>query len=221
MVEVQRISLVTSGHEADERVIREYVVPAMDRLQSIDGCDGVRFTRFGQVPDVECSEVKLGIYGDYEAVIEAERDRWDDLVAAGHIKSWSREGEPFPDQPEDVQEFQGRAYVLASNMARAYFERFDDRPGLVEEVTGDEGRSWGLWGAFHVLANNMGYSATEEVDAYELLLRDRLVALTELRGHDFVRERIDDLREQLDELEETVDELEAQGGFDYYSEPGE
>lgn len=221
MVDVERVSLVTDGHEADERLIREYVVPAMDRLQALDGCEGVRFTRFGQVPDAERSEVKLGIYGDYEAVIEAERDRWDDLVSEGRIRSWSREGAPFADQPPEVQQFRGRAYVLASNMAREYFERFDERPGLVEEVTDDQGRSWGLWGAFHVLANDMGYRAGAEVDAYELLLRDRLTALTKLRGHDFVRDRIDDLRESLDDLEETVDELEARGGFDYYDGPGE
>lgn len=104
-------------------------------------------------------------------------------------------------------------------MAAEYYETFDERPGLVEEATDDADRRYGLWSAFHVLANNIGYDPVEEVDAYEILLRDRLIALTELRGHDFVRDQIDELRAELDGLEETVDELEEQGGFEYYDGP--
>lgn len=221
MVEFERISLVTSGHEADERLIREYVVPGLDRMQAVDGCEGVRFTRFGRVPDATRSEVKLGIHGDYETVIEQERERWDRLEADGLIESWSRAGEPFPEQPEAVQSFMARTYVLASNMAAEYFDEFDVQPDLIEEVPSDDRRSWGLWTVFHVLANDMGYGAEEEVEAYTLLLRDRLVALTELRDHEYVRDEIADLRRELDDLEARVDDLEAQGGFDYYSEPGE
>ena len=219
MESVERVSFVTSGHDADERLIREYVVPALKQLETIEGCKGVRFSRFGMDPRYDRSEVKLGIYGNPEAVIESERGQWDDLVEEGFIESWSREGAPFANQPEVVQEFLGQAYVLGSKMASEYYERFDDRPGFVEEVTDDAGRRYGLWSAFHVLANDIGYAAEEEVDAYELLLRDRFVALTELRGHDFVRDRIDDLRTELDDLEATVDDLEEQGGFEYYAGP--
>lgn len=219
MASVERISFVTSGHDADERLIREYVVPALDHLESISGCTGVRFSRFGMDPRYDQSEVKLGIYGDSEAVIESERDRWDELVEQGLIESWSRDGVPFSDQPDEVQEFLGRAYILGSHMAREYYEAFDDRPGFVEEVTDGSGRRYGLWAAFHVLANDIGYDAEEEVDAHELLLRDRIIALTELRGHDFARNRIDDLRSELDDLEATVNDLEEQGGYDYYAGP--
>jgi hypothetical protein len=219
MVTVERISFRTSGHDADERLLREYVVPELNRLESIEGCTGVRFTRFGQDPRYDASEVRLGIYGDYEAVIDAERDRWDDFVDSGVIESWARIGAPFADQSEPVQETLRDAYLLGSRMAATCFESFEDRPGLVAETTDEAGRRYGLWSALHVFTNNAGYSATEEVDAYELLLRDRLVALTELEGYEFVRERIDELRGELDELEATVDELEQQGGFEYYEGP--
>lgn len=105
-------------------------------------------------------------------------------------------------------------------MAGTTLERFADPPALVDAVTDDAGRRYGMWSALHVFANGLGYAPEEEVSAYELLLRDRLVALTELRGHDHVRERIDALRDTLDELEATVDELEAEGGFEYYDGPG-
>lgn len=219
MPSAERISFVTAGHEADERLIREYIVPSMDRLEAIDGCRGVRFSRFGQDPRYENSEVILGIYGEYDTVIDTERHRWNGLVEAGVVESWSRKGPPFADQPEEVQEFLAQAYILGSRMATEYFEVFDERPGLVEEVTDDEGRRYGLWSAFHVLANDIGYGPAEETDAYQLLLRDRLIALTELRDHDFVRDRIAELREELDDLEDTVDRLEEQDGFDYYDGP--
>lgn len=219
MVSVERISFVTEGDEADERVIREYIVPSLDRLEAIERCEGVRFTRFGMDPRWERSEVKLGIYGDYEAVINAERDRWDELASEGLIESWSRDGKPFSELPEEIQELCGRNYTLASHMAAVYFEECDKRPGLVDEITDGKGRPWGLWAVIHILLNQMGYSADKEVEAYMLLLRDRLTALTEFQSHDDVREMIDDCRNQLDELEETVDELEEQGGFDYYSGP--
>lgn len=221
MVSVERISFLTTGHQADERVIRDYIVPSMDRLDAIEGCDGVRFSRFGQDTRYEKSEVILGIYGEYEAVIESERNRWDELVKEGLVESWSRKGRPFPNQSEEVQEVLRDAYILGSHMAANYFESFDARPGLVEEATDEDGRRYGLWSAFHVLANNMGYDAVEETDAYDILLRDRLLALTELRDYDFVRDRIDDLQTELDELRETVDELEEQGGFEYYDGPNE
>ena len=219
MVSVERISFVTTGHEADEQLIREYIVPSMDRLETIDGCNGVRFSRFGQDTRYEKSEVILGIYGGHEAVVESERERWDELVEEGVIESWSRKGTPFANQPEDVKEILGEAYVLGSHMPAEYYQTFDERPRLVDETTDDAGRQYGLWSAFHVLANNIGYDPVEEVDAYEILLRDRLVALTELRGHDFVRDQIDELRSKLDGLEQTVDELEEQGGFEYYDGP--
>lgn len=95
MVSVQRISLVTDGHEADETLIREYVVLSLDRPNAINGCEGVRFSRFGIDPRYEKSEVKLGIYGDHEAVIETERDRWDDLEARGMIDAFHDEGGPM------------------------------------------------------------------------------------------------------------------------------
>ena len=219
MVSVERISFVTTGHEADEQLIREYIVPCINRLESIDGCKGVRFSRFGQDPRYEKSEVILGIYGEYEAVVEAKRDRWNGLIEEDYIESWSRKGTPFANQPEDVQEILREAYILGSHMATEYYEAFDERPGLVEEMTDDSGRRYGLWSAFHVLANNIGYDPVEEVDAYEILLRDRLIALTEIRGHDFVRDQIDGLRAELDEFEETVGEIEKQGGFEYYTGP--
>jgi hypothetical protein len=220
MVSMQRVSMVTSGHDADERLIREYVVPSLDRLNSIDGCDGVRFSRFGMDPRWEQSEIKLGIYGDYEAVIESERDRWDELESDGAIESWSRDGVPFTDHPDEVQEFLGRLYVLASRMSVQHFQEFGERPGLVDAFPDEDlRRPVGWWIVFHLLANQAGYNAEEEIEAYTLAIRDRLSALTETHGYEDARIIVDDLRDELTDIEERIDELEERGGFDYYSGP--
>ena len=89
MVSVERISFLTSGHDEDERFIRAYLVPSLDRLESIDGCIGVRFSRFGMDPRYDRNEVKIGIYGDFEAVVEAERERWNELVDDGLVEAWT------------------------------------------------------------------------------------------------------------------------------------
>lgn len=218
MVSVERISLVTDGHEADERLVREYVVPSLDRLESIEGCEDVRFTRFGMGP-WEKSEVKLGIYGDYEAVIEAERDRWDELVSEGWIESWSRDGAPFSELPDEVREFLGRQYVVASRMAAEYYREFDEQPDLLDEFPDETDHEFGFNGAIHVLVNQLGYGPEEEIQAYMGNIRGRLTALTEVEDYETSREIVEDLRAQLDEVEAKIDELEEQGGFDYYSPP--
>lgn len=220
MVSVERISLVTDGHEADERLIREYVVPSLDRLEALEGCEGVRFTRFGMGP-WEKSEVKLGIYGDYEAVIESERDRWNELVSEGLIESWSRDGVPFEESPEEVREFLGRGYVLASKMAAEYYDEFDTQPDLLDNFPDEPEYDIGFGYVFHVLVNQLGYGPEEEVQAYMSNVRGRLRALTQVQDYETSRELVADLRAQLDDIEAEIDELEQQGGFDYYSGPEE
>lgn len=220
MVSVQRVSLVTEGHEADERVIRQYVIPALDRLNEVDGCNGVRYSRFGVDPRWEKSEIKLGIYGDYEAVIEAEKERWDELVDDGLIESWSRDGAPFTDMPDEVQEFLGQLYIVASRMSAEYYREFDERPDMLDELPDAElSRPVGWRMLLHVLVNQVGYTPDEEIDAYMGSIRGRLAALTEFEDYDYVRDTINDLRKELDDAEEKVNELEEQGGFEYYSGP--
>ncbi|MFB6254783.1 MAG: hypothetical protein ABEI06_09240 [Halobacteriaceae archaeon] len=219
MVQSQRISMTTTGHEADETLIREYIVPNLERLQNIEGCDGVRYSRFGMDPRWEKSEVKLAIYGDYEQVIATEQERWNELQTNGYIESWHRDGTPFADYPEPIQEFLRDAYILASEMSQAYFEKFDEQPALTEEYTTEEGRSYGLWVLIHVLLNQLGYTAEAEADAYIRLLQDRLVALSQLHGYEHTRTLIDDYEQELTDVEHKLDELEQAGGFDYYTGP--
>ena len=220
MVSVQRISLVTDGHEADETLIREYVVLSLDRLNAINGCEGVRFSRFGTDPRYEKSEVKLGIYGDHEAVIETERDRWDNPEARGMIDLWSRNGASFAGQAEEVQEFLGRLYVLASRMSAEYYRAFDERPAMIDTFP-DEGGPMrtGWWMLPHLLVNQAGYDTDEEIDGYFQAMRERLLVLTQLRDYEDARERVDDLQSRLDDVEARIDGIEEQGGLDYYADP--
>lgn len=76
----------TDSHEADERFLRAYVVPEYDRLTAFEGCEGIRYSRYGADPRTDHGEVHLAIFGDHEAVVAAERDRWDEFAESGLIR---------------------------------------------------------------------------------------------------------------------------------------
>lgn len=217
MTESTLVRLFTDGDREDERLVREYVLPALDRLRGTDACEDVRFSRFGMDPRWERSEVRLALYGDVEAILDVERDRWDELEAGGLVRGWELAGTPYDSMPEEGRELVRHLSSLGSNAAAEVYERFEERPEPTAAY--GEGLGVGWWTALHYLSNAAGYTPEEEIAAYVGAIRDRTVALTEFRDYDAARETIDDLRLVLDELEGTVDALEERGGIDYYDGP--
>ena len=211
------VRLFTDGDDADERLVRDYVLPAIDRLTESAACEDVRFSRFGMDPRWERSEVRLAVYGDADAVVERERERWDDLERDGQIRGWELAGTPYESMGEDARELVRHLSVLGSDGAAELYERFDERPAPTGEAGGGLGVGW--WTALHYLSNAAGYTPEEEVHAHLGAIRDRVLATTEFRDYDAARAIVDDLRIALDDLERTVDAVEERGGIDYYDGP--
>jgi len=197
----------TDGPAADERFVREYVLPAMDRLPDTDGCRDVGFLRYGHAPDADGGEVRLHLRGDVDAVVERESDRWDELVADGLVEGWTDAG------PEDDGDKFGprgaetivRLEFLAGHMSKLFLEEFDGETLAPVDTCPDEGPvPVGWWSLLHFLANQRGLSAGAEIDAYREGIRNRLwtVALTE--GEDAAEQRIDELVDALDGVREEV-----------------
>lgn len=221
MVTGMVVRFITDSHEADEALIREYLVPSLHRLNTIDGCDGIRFYRFGSDVRRDDGEVRLAIYGDYEAVIDAERNRWDELATEDCIEYWEPDEPPSAmGYPDSVGAFYQRLDVLTTEMAALYYQALDERPAPVDAFPDVElPTPIGWWVAFHLLMNQLGYSAEEEIKTCFQCIDNRLFALAALEDPDYARDYIADLHAQLDDVETRIDAREREEDDDYYSGP--
>ncbi|WP_224270894.1 hypothetical protein [Haloprofundus salinisoli] len=221
MVTGMVVRFITDSHRADEALIRGYLVPSLHRLNAIDGCDGIRFYRLGSDTRRNDGEVRLAIFGDYEAVIDAERNRWDELATEGSIEYWEVDETPSAmGYPHNVGTFYQRLDVLTTEMAALYYQTFDERPEPVDAFPDVElPTPIGWWVAFHLLMNQLGYSPKDEIQACFQCIDNRLFALTALEDSDYAREYIADLHMRLDDIEARIDAREQEKADDYYSGP--
>lgn len=212
------VHFTTTGPEADERLVREYVLDAVDSLPERSSCDGVGFVPAGQKPGVD-GLVLLEIVGDVDAVVESQRDRWDALVDDGLAENWFPEehGEAFVTHwGEDGAALRGRIDILASRTSKLVFEEFDAPPDPVDAhpEEADERESptgVGWWSLLHVLTLQQGYGYDEEVDAYAEGIRDALYNIAEYEGYGPAIAKLDEV---VDSLEAVRDELDRPGDPD-------
>lgn len=181
----------TADVDAEERLIREYVVPAFRRLDDRPDVRWASFNRYGHDPSVDGGEVLLTVYGDVEAVADAERHRWDAHVADGPAEDWwADDTDVSLGELDDRERLHQRIRAVASRMAVEFFEAFDDPPDAVDEFgTGEsdvpDSAAVGWWLGLHYLLNQLGYQANdgeEEVDLLFRLLRNRLYAMAVAPG---------------------------------------
>lgn len=68
-----------------DQFIREYVLGAIDRVDSLDVCEGISFDRDERV-NPEGASVVLMVASDFDAFVEHERDHWREYHEAGLIE---------------------------------------------------------------------------------------------------------------------------------------
>jgi hypothetical protein len=210
------VSFETDGEAADERFVRRYVLPAMDRLRDADWCLDVGFLRYGHAPDVDGGEVRVHFRGDVDTIRRHESDRWDESVENGLVREWTVVG------PEDDSDKFGprgaaltaRLQFLTSRMSKHVFEEFDvDEELAPVDTYPEEGPlPVGWWSVLHFLADQRALSADEEIDAYLEGTRNRLWTLGLREGYDRADERIDDLIESLEDVRDEVASMTADDG---------
>lgn len=197
----------TADEDADERLIREYVLPAMEHLPESDVCEAVGFLRYGHAPASDGGEVRLYLRGDADAVVANESPRWDALVEDGFARSWVDDG------PEDDRETFGERggeavadlQFVASRMSKVAFEAdVTDDLAPVDSFPGEGPVPVGWWTLLHFLADQRALSADEEMDAYLEGIRNRLWTVGMADGEARANERIDDLVAELEGVREEV-----------------
>lgn len=207
MADRTTIVFETDGVEGDERLVREYVLPAMERLPESDTCEDVGFLRYGDAPDSEVGEVRLYLRGDVEAIVSDESPRWDALVEDDLAGEWVDDGpeddtETFGDRGgEAVADLQ----FLASRMSKVVFESsVADDLEPVDSYPGEGPVPVGWWTLLHFLADQRALSADEEIAAYVEGIRNRLWTIGLSDGEGRANERIDELVAELDAVRDEV-----------------
>ena len=208
MVSGRIVVFTTDGFDADERLIREYVVPEYDRLTGIEGCEGVAFSRATTDERADRGGVHLTLFGDHQAVVEAERDRWDEFVEADRAEEWTVLEPEWTRWPDEQARLARRLQTLASEMARAYFREFDadERPAPADQFHDDE-RPLGFWLASHYLQNQVGYDPQGELDAAYRSMENQLRTLVELGGEEYALGKVQMMRDRLGAIEAELAEI--------------
>lgn len=195
------VTVETPSLGTEERFIREYVVPTVERF---DDADEVRFWgRYSASNTVDGGRVKIVFAGDPDRILPAERDRLDRL---DYVEDWHAEVEADDDTrmtgaEQDLQDRLGR---VAAEMNVHYFGEFDERPP-VGRVTDDRFHTRGIWVLLHFLLNEQGYAPEEEVDALFMAIRDRLARIEDEEDLERVDALVTELQERLDDTVERIE----------------
>lgn len=204
----------TDGVDAEDRLIREYVVPAFHRLEDRDDIRWLMFNRYGHDPSVERGEVVFYLFGDVEAVADDERNRWDTLVEDDlAIDWWADDREVRIDELDEPERLQHRLRATASRMSVTFFEEFEEFPAALDEFEGKgnvsriETFGVGWWICLHYLINQLGYQANggeEEIDLLFEDIRNRLYSLISCFGPERAEAKIEELVDALESLPEDL-----------------
>lgn len=205
-------SLPTADDEV--RLLREYVFPAMDRLDDAAGFDAdyrIRALRYSADPKLPGGEIRMAIEGEFEAVVDHERERWNDLRDSSFVDSWCVEATETDAKSIAADRFAGdrpdvaaHAPFLATSAAKEWYETFD---GPVPAVADDDDASVssGWWMFVHLFANIQGADWDDEIDALLVGIENRLRSLEAYHGTHSAHERLSHIRERVESFETTLD----------------
>lgn len=191
----------TPDNETEERFVREYVVPTIERLG--EKYELIFYGRYSTSTSVEGGHVKISFKGDPDAILSEERDKLDSF---DYLDEWWAERETETEESRNSEEERDlieRCTRMAAKMNVHYFGEFDEQPPI-GDVTEDRFHTPGIWMLIHTLLNGQGYSPEEEADALFLALRDRLARIGIEHNEDHVDELVVKLHEQLDETQERI-----------------
>lgn len=197
----------TADRESEEPLLREYIVPAFDRLDEREDVEWLAFSRYGTDPSIDGGMITFEISGDVTAVTASEHPRWDALVENGFATEWwSDDAEVRVDDFDTQELLRHRLHAVASRMSVVFFKEFDDLPDPITEFGTDEPYQYdeagvGWWVCLHHIINELGYQSRDGEEELELLfqaLRNRFYPLA--AGWDARAEP---------KIDEFIDELEA------------
>lgn len=205
MVGQLKVTFEVADVDAEERVIREYVAPAFERLCERGDAHWPAFNRYGNDPVVDAGRVVFLVFGDVDAIVDDERSHWEELVADGLVIDWQID-EPGVDTADldEREELRYRLRSVASRMSLEFFDAFDELPDALDEFDNEEYQIGGGFCLHHII-NQLGYQANdgeEEIDILFRCLTGRLhaLAVSPGTGVEAAEEKISELTAELGSL---------------------
>lgn len=205
----------TTGENGDERLIREYVLDAVERLPERQGCEGVGFNPFARKAGLAKMDVEGGVLlrlwgASLDPTVERERERWDELVEAGVAASWTRtdDGQLVEYMGERGAERYLQFHGLATRLSKVVYEEFDASPDPVdmypqEEREAPAGVGW--WRLLHLLTIQQNYRYSQELDALAEGIRSTVLTIAEFDGRQRALRETDQLIDSLTHLREELE----------------
>lgn len=213
----------TTDVDAEEHLIREYVVPAFRRLEDRDDVKWLTFNRYGHDPSVTGGEVTFYMFGDVETITAEERERWDALVETGVADEWwTDDTEIYIDEYDEREHLRYRMRAAASRMTVEFYDEFDELPDAIDEFDGESRRKVGWWNGLHHIINQLGYQAgdgEEEINLLFELLRSRLyrLAVAPGVGPEEAEAKANELSAELDSLPSDLYQFREEHGVHEHS----
>lgn len=215
--------LHTAEREKEEQVIREYVIPAMERLEGDDRCKFTIFNRYGHHPNVDGGEVLFYLYGDSEELREQEQTYWEELKEHGPIEEWWTDDENVTFELfDESKKLRLRLRALASRMSVLFYEEFDNfgefKPNAINTFPDDDpGLPAGWWGLCHHLINQQGYINDDEIEIYKRGLRGRLFFCGIAESVEKSKQKVDDVIDFIEQVPENAMEVRKEQGRHRYA----
>ena len=217
---------------SERRFLRSYLVDAWERFEAADHWEHGWFWPYGQFAHAESGPdggfVRLVFDGDPEALVAAERDRWD---AVDGLTDWAVTRYDDPEAVDETYESllaqqraakgavggerEYRFKALTARLALACYEAFDERLAPAPDPDEADPLGLGVWALCHDLLVQLGYDWYDETDAATRMLRSRVKSVAGYRGAEAARAEYEAIRDDWlafeDELETWLDERPTGG----------
>jgi hypothetical protein len=221
MAEHARIEFSLPSRDAEERFVREYAVSAAERLHDDPACEKFVYVRAGEAEQFDGGGVIVDIHGDAEAVVDAEQERWAELVDDGLVTDWEPAELALMEQLTDYHGADGAELAehlryVATRMSTVAFAELDEQVAP-EDAYPDEGEGpVGWWNVLHILSNQQGYTGEAEIDSVMRIVENGLYNYAAMEGEAAANEKVDELIAALESTREELCEY-----VDYYEEADE
>lgn len=206
-----------------------YLPEAWERLHGYDGVDSAWFWRFGDVVAHEPVELAGGevtdgggvilvVNGDDpDAVLAAERDRWDELGETprlDHVETKQFAEGGYESAREKMVDSFGsvggdrlfRLRPAACETTLATLEAFDEQLPAVPEPTDGDPSGIGAWSLLHLVCKQHGLDWYDEIDACGKAIENRARSLAAFYDEATARAALDDAIAELEAARDSLGE---------------